>query len=237
MSSKPTTVERCLDVLIDAREKSDHAAEKDALCNLGNIYREMGEIQYALQSYEQALTICRETGDDAAEGSVLWNMSLAIGRLDGQVRAIDLAEAALNIYEKISDPRSDLVRDQLKTWMDKRKGAVASLDQALDEARDKDDLQAEESILSDLGDAYTDLGEIKLAIECYEQALAIGRRIANSPREGDDLWNISLSVYKMGGHARAIELAGAALKIYENTGDPKAEKLRQTLEMWKKEIR
>lgn len=77
------------------------------------------------------------------------------------------------------------------------------------------------------------LGEIKLPLECYDQALTIGRKISDIQREGDDLWNMSLSVQKIRGYQGAVELANAALKIYEKTNNLRASTVRDKIKYWK----
>jgi len=54
--------------------------------------------------------------------------------------------------------------------------------------------------------------------------------------EGADLWNMSLAMNGLGQHQKAIELAEAALKVFEEIEDPRAVKVRSALEEWKRQV-
>jgi len=90
--------------------------EGNALGNLGNAYKNLGETRRAIQFYEQRLTIAREIGDRRGEGNALWNMSLALDQLGECAQAIQHAEQALTIYEQIEAPIAAQVRAQLAAW-------------------------------------------------------------------------------------------------------------------------
>ena len=70
----------------------------------------------AVEYYEQALAISREIGDRRGEGNRLFNMALALDRLDQRERATSSATSALEIFEEIEDPNPDMVREQLAEW-------------------------------------------------------------------------------------------------------------------------
>jgi tetratricopeptide (TPR) repeat protein len=78
------------------------------------------------------------------------------------------------------------------------------------------------------------LGEYRRAIEYHEQSLRIAREIGDRQVEGIVLWNMSLSLDKLGDRKEAIKLAGASLKIREEIEDPFAPTVRKTLEEWRK---
>lgn len=65
---------------------------------------------------EQQLTIVCEIGDRRGEGIALWNVSLALDQLGERAQAIQHAEQALNIFERIEDPSAARVRAQLAEW-------------------------------------------------------------------------------------------------------------------------
>ncbi len=58
-----------------------------------------------------------------------------------------------------------------------------------------------------------DLGEMRKAIEYYEQALAISREIGDRRGEGDDLGNLGTSLSQSGRDRKAIEYYEQALAI------------------------
>jgi tetratricopeptide (TPR) repeat protein len=70
----------------------------------------------AVEYYEQALGIDRETGDRQGEGIALSNASAALDQLGERAQAIVHAQAALKIYIEIEDPNAEMVRRQLAEW-------------------------------------------------------------------------------------------------------------------------
>jgi tetratricopeptide (TPR) repeat protein len=76
------------------------------------------------------------------------------------------------------------------------------------------------------------LGEVRKAIEYYEQSLEIARKIEYRRGEGDALFNMSLALDKLGQRPEAIDRAKAALVIFVQIESPDAEKERQKLAEW-----
>jgi len=77
------------------------------------------------------------------------------------------------------------------------------------------------------------LGETRRAIEFYEQRLVIAQEIGDRRGEGNALWNMSLSLDKLGERAQAITCAEQALMIYEQIEDPHAARMRAQLAKWR----
>jgi len=61
----------------------------------------------------------------------------------------------------------------------------------------------------------------------------IDREIGDRGGEGTDLWNMSLSLDKLGERAQAITCAEQALTIYEQIEHPGAAKVRAQLTEWR----
>ena len=87
--------------------------------------------------------------------------------------------------------------------------------------------------LGNLGLAYTDLGDVRKAIEFHEQALLIHREIGNRRGEGIALWNLALAREKLGDRSQAITCAEASLTIQEEIEYPFAPKVREQLAEWR----
>ncbi len=104
-------------------------------------------------------------------------------------------------------------RDQIK-WMEA--GLIA--------ARQLKDRIREGIHLGNLGLAYSDLGEIRKAIECYEQRLVVARKIRETSQdeaeramarrgEGNVLGNLGVAYYSLGEMRKAIEFHEQRLVI------------------------
>jgi tetratricopeptide (TPR) repeat protein len=86
--------------------------------------------------------------------------------------------------------------------------------------------------LGNLGNAYSDLGDPRKAIDFYEQALEISREIGDRQGEGRHLFNKSLSLHALGQNEKAVSHARSALAIFEEIESPTAETVRKTLAEW-----
>ncbi len=60
-----------------------------------------GELQQAIEHFEQWLTIAREIGDPRGEGVALFNSALALDQLGERGEASERVKAALRIFEQL----------------------------------------------------------------------------------------------------------------------------------------
>jgi tetratricopeptide (TPR) repeat protein len=94
---------------------------------------------------------------------------------------------------------------------------------ALAASRQIGDRRSEGRALGNLGLAYADLGEFRLAIELYEQRLDIAREISDRRGESATLSNLGNSYVNLGKVRRAIEFHKQALAISREIGDRRGE--------------
>jgi len=90
-------------------------------------------------------------------------------------------------------------------------------------AREIGDRGLEGNHLGTLGLAYADLGEVRRAIEYYDQCLVIHREIGDRRGEGNDLGNLGIAYKNLGEVRRAIECHEQALEIDREIGDRRGE--------------
>ena len=72
-----------------------------------------GQVERAIEFYQQALAISKEIGDRRAEGSHLGNLGNAYAALGQVGRAIECMAAALAIFEEIKSPHAAQARELL----------------------------------------------------------------------------------------------------------------------------
>jgi tetratricopeptide (TPR) repeat protein len=99
-------------------------------------------------------------------------------------------------------------------------------------AREVGDRRNEGLALGNLGSAYAALGEIRRALEFYEQSLVVAREIGDYRVEGDALFSLGLALDKLGDRTQAIVHAEAALEIFEQIESPQALRVREQLFRW-----
>src|SRR5687767_2681083 len=100
-----------------AQEVGDRLREGQSLQFLGQAYMLLGETRRGADSMRQALTIARETGDLGTQGYALYGIS-SVAMSAGVVNddTLNMAQAALNIFERMGDPGANLVRALLKKY-------------------------------------------------------------------------------------------------------------------------
>ena len=87
--------------------RSATAAARGIVRQPGVAYADLGQVERAIDSYEQALAIAREIGDRRGEGADLGNLGNAYADLGQVERAIDSYEQALAIAREIGDRRGE----------------------------------------------------------------------------------------------------------------------------------
>ena len=75
------------------------------LGNIGIAYSALGQVDKAIEYYEQALVIAREIGDRRGEGTWLGSLGVAYHQLGQVDTAIEYYEQALILGKEIKDPR------------------------------------------------------------------------------------------------------------------------------------
>ncbi len=209
------------------RKKMTRDRRGRLLGTVGLAYARLGQVERAIEFYEQHLAIAREIGDRRGEGNALGNLGGAYYRLGQLERAIEFHEQALIISRETRDRRGeggDLGNLGLAyARLGQVERAIEFHEQALIISREIGDRQGEGSNLGNLGNAYARLGQVERAIEFYEQYLAIAREIGDRHGEGNALGNLGSAYYRLGQLERAIEFHEQALIISRETGDRRGE--------------
>ncbi|MBV7326792.1 tetratricopeptide repeat protein [Chloroflexi bacterium TSY] len=170
-----------LSVIQAAQTNKARQAEGVWLGNLGRAYVMLGQVEKAIEQYQQALAIAIEIGDRRAQGNHLGNLGIAYRDLGQVEEAIEQHQQALAIAIEIGDRRSEGV------WLGNLGNAYRNLgqveeaieqyQQALAIAIEIGDRRNEGVWLGNLGNTYADLGQVEEAIEQYQQALVIFEEI------------------------------------------------------------
>jgi tetratricopeptide (TPR) repeat protein len=216
-----------------ARRLGDREAEGNHLGSLGLAYKNLGEMEKAVDYYQQALVIARHLGDRRNEGTHLGNLGNACLLLGQMEKAVEHFEQALAIARETGDRQAEGTRlgslGNACIPRGEMEQAVVYYQQAMVIARETGDRESEGNSLGNLGNAYFALGEIEKAVDHYQQALAIARQIGDRHGEGNQLGNLGLVHRHQGDSARAYDLLTQALTSFEAIEDPGAVRIRQWL--------
>jgi tetratricopeptide (TPR) repeat protein len=196
---------------------------------LGASYATLGQTQKAIEHYQQALAITRETGNRDSEGTLLGNLGGGYATLGQTQKAIEHYQQALAIARETGN------RDSETTWLGNLGGSYATLgqtqkaiehyQQALAIARETGNRNSEATWLGNLGTCYADLGQPQTAIDHYQQALAIIRETGHRDGEGATLGNLGGCYATLGQTQKAIDHYQQALAITRETGNRRSEGL------------
>jgi tetratricopeptide (TPR) repeat protein len=96
--------------LVATRRLEDRRGEGAHLGNLGNAYRDLGQVARAIEYYQQALAIAREIGDRRGEGADLGSLGNAYRALGLTEQAIEYYQQALAIAREIGERRGEARR-------------------------------------------------------------------------------------------------------------------------------
>ena len=194
---------------------------------LGEIYRSLGQMEQSRDCFEQALALCKATGNRKEEGWALNNIGRVYADTGNKQQALDYYEEALEVHKEVGNlgGESTVLTNIGWAHYDFRRLEVAreKYEQALSIRREVKDRKGEASVLNSLGRVYANLGQIETARQYHEQALGICREAGDRVGEGWTLNNLGRVYVMMGDTKRALDYLQQALSIRREVGDRRGE--------------
>jgi tetratricopeptide (TPR) repeat protein len=170
------------------------------------------DLRYAGQDYDTAAAVLLDIDFNYL---LLWGHYRLLVELHERLRA-KLSDPQLKI-SSVGNLGSAYYR------MGQLRKAIACYQQALENAREMKERQAEGALLGNLGSCYYALGQTTRAIDYHEQALVISRETGNRRGEGIGLGNLGICYADLGQNVRAIDYGEQALAIRREIGDRSGE--------------
>ncbi|MEP7135754.1 MAG: tetratricopeptide repeat protein [Chloroflexota bacterium] len=206
-----------------ARRLADKVAEADHLGNLGLAYVVLGDVEKAINFYEQILAIHRELRDRQGEGSDLSNMGNVYAGLGEISKAIEYYQNALEIFHEIGERKDEAhtLGNLGNAYMligDMRK-SIDFCEQSLLIHREIGDRVSEGHDLTNLGLTYAILRNLSKAIECYEKSLAIALEFGDRRGESFAARNLGSAYLDLKQTDKAIKYCEKALVVDREIGD------------------
>ncbi|HEY0429807.1 MAG TPA: CHAT domain-containing protein [Pyrinomonadaceae bacterium] len=207
--------------------KKDKIWETVALAEMGEIFRQTGEMQKAVELEERSLMLAREVGNREHEGTALNNLGVDYKELGDYEKGILYLTQALDIQRETSDKRGEaIVLNNLGGCYllggDLAK-AEALYEQSIVLRRLFKDRRGEGNVLNNLGQVYARGDNPRKAVEYLEQALSIRRELGDKTGEAITLRNLATSFRALGEQAKAVEYYEQANALAKKLGDRRVE--------------
>ncbi|MEJ6487077.1 tetratricopeptide repeat protein [Nostoc punctiforme UO1] len=183
---------------------------------------QMGEVDRALNYYQQALNLC--PAEDERELASIYHY-LGILKADkGEVdEAIALYNQSLEITERIGYVQGKVATLHCLGHIYANKGeveaAIALYNQVLEIDERTGNVQGKAATLNQLGIVYANQGEVDEAIALFNQSLEINERIGNLQGKAVTLHELGHIYANKGAVEQAIALFNQSLEINERIGN------------------
>jgi tetratricopeptide (TPR) repeat protein len=191
--------------------------------NEGHAARDKGDLNQAIQYYEQALDLSRKLEDRGNELTWLHNLANAFAVVGQQSRAVDYYLQALKISQEIGDRRTEASilgnLGNIYAVLRQTERTIELNQQALSISLDIGDLRGACSRLINLGNAYVDMNQPDKAVEHYEQALDITQKLDDQRTQGVILADLGNAYFDMKQLEQAIQYYEQALGISRELKD------------------
>ncbi|MEM6423737.1 MAG: CHAT domain-containing protein [Cyanobacteria bacterium P01_D01_bin.128] len=197
--------------------------ERNQLLELGTRQYRGGQLQGALQSWNEALALYQTSGDRRGEANTLGNLGLVYDAIGQYQRAIDAHQRSLAIERELGNRQGEAISlgslGLVYGSIGQYRRAIDLHQQSLAIKRDIGDRQGEAASLGNLGIAYSSIGEYQRAIELHQQSLVINREVGDRSGEASALGNLGLAHDSLGQPQQAINFFLQSLDIAREGGD------------------
>jgi CHAT domain-containing protein/tetratricopeptide (TPR) repeat protein len=209
-----------LDHLIEASlicraigERRDEAELLEAAAKAYKSY--FGDLERAFATFDQAIRVLRESGDQGGEASLLFNIALARFDLGDYQEALDLYHQALAIRRAMGDHEweSNILNSIGKIYssLGNYKVALDYYQQVLALARQENNRPFQAGFLNNIALTYEILGERERAEAYFNESLKAWAEIGDKAQEADQLSNTAIFYERSGDYDKALKLFNQAL--------------------------
>ncbi len=194
---------------------------------LGTAQFAQGKLDIARNSFQKAVDICRDSGDEECEAMALHSLaSIDIEQKDDS-GAIEKLQRVADIEGRLGDYQGQASTLQDLAMLDLRQGdresARSRLLQSLQLLERTGDTRAEAGVLFNLASIDLEKGDLELAREEFEKALLLKRVEGDRRGEAAILHSLGLIDAQAGDKNKAGDSFREALRIYQELSDKPGE--------------
>ncbi len=195
--------------------------------NLGNTYRDLGQVEKSINYYQKAMIIAKEIGDGYNESNWLGSLGNTYSTLGQAEQAINYYQQALAIAKKIGNHTGEgnnLINLGAEySQLGQIEMAISYCQQALDLFGKVSDRLDEGYWLSNLSITYRTNDQVEQAINYHQQAIALAKKIGDRRTEGAALGALGLAYADLGQVKQSINYYQQAIALAQKIGDRRAE--------------
>ncbi|MBD2338458.1 CHAT domain-containing protein [Calothrix sp. FACHB-156] len=203
--------------------------EADRIFKQGVAQYQAKQLQYAIGSWQQAMTAYRSLKDLVGEATTLKNLSAVYIELADYPQAIAHLQQYLNLTRELRDRQGEqaalVTLADIYASQENYAKAVEFYQQGLKNIPQSQPNLAAAIILGNLAKAYRILGQYNSAIELNQKALQISRTLKDRKIEAKLLINLGNAYKSLGDYDSAFKTFQESLKIVQEIKDSTVESI------------
>jgi len=204
---------------------SDERERSATLHYLGSLEARQGDIERALQLWQQSLEIDERIDDARGKAVTLHQMAGVIAQQGDVERALQLWQQSLEILERIGDVQGKAATLHGMAGVIAQQGdierAIKFWQQSLEIKERIGDVQGKAATLHNMAGVIAQQGDIERALQLWQQSLEIRERIGDVQGRAATLHQMAGVIAQRGDIERALQLWQQSLEILERIGDVK----------------
>jgi len=208
-------------LVAQAQTTQDRKAEGDRLFQTGTEQFRQGQLQQALETYQQVLRIRRELGNSLQEAETLNKLGEVYNGLSQYSQAQDVLQQALAIFRQQKHRLGEgLALNHLGESyrnLGQFQTALKHHEQALAMMRELSNRTQEGATLHHIASVYETQEKYENAIKFYEQALVIQREVKDRAGEGRTLIGLGNTYIRWKRYQNSLQNADEDLKLYQDS--------------------
>ena len=204
-------------------QTGDFAGAAKASRRIGEIHERTGDLESALQAYQEGVALARKANAIVLESQLLSDVGTARIMLGEPEQAQHDCDGALSLADESGSPRAEadafICLGELDYFRGNLKEAIRSYSEAWLLWQDLDDLAGQAQAQLFLGYAHSDLSEFDRAAAYYEESLRLWRSLNDRRGEGLTLVALGYLHLRLGEYQSALNSFMEAMPIIEPMGD------------------
>ncbi|MDJ1185137.1 CHAT domain-containing protein [Roseofilum casamattae] len=165
----------------------DPVGKATTLNNLGLVYDSIGQLQQAINSYQQALLLSRALQDRGGTATSLHNLGEVYRRIGDWQQAIEYYQQALRLRQAVQDRRGEATTlinlGVVYHHIRQPQQAIKYYQQALPILQAVQDRKGEATTLSNIGVVYRDINQSEKTVEYWKKSLGILLSLRNNLKQ------------------------------------------------------